>query len=147
MQRPFSPYARPAESGLKKSIRFGDQGDAAARSSMSRLVNLSVSHRGSTRFLETSAGLEFSKTSVYGPNTLPEVGRQSHNRQSEHAHFDSRRSRIAHLHEASEDIMFVDKGKLTALLNSGLDEGGQDSDADNSAPPVVERVSLEIQIL
>jgi len=43
--------------------------------------------------------------------------------------------------------MFVDIGKMAALLNSGLDEGAQDSDADNSAPPSVERVSLEIQIL
>jgi hypothetical protein len=43
--------------------------------------------------------------------------------------------------------MFVDIGKMAALLNSGLDEGAQDSDADSSAPPSVDRVSWEIQIL
>ena len=122
MQRPFSPYARPAETGLRKSVRFGDQGDAAEHSSTDR-----------------------------GPDASPEVGRQSqehsHHRESDHVHFDSRRSKIAHLQEASEDIMFVDIGKMAALLNSGLDEGAQDADADNSAPPSVERVSLDIQIL
>jgi len=122
MQRPFSLYARPAESGLRNSIRFGDQGDAAEHSSTDR-----------------------------GPDASPEVGRQSqehsHHRESDHVHFDSRRSKIAHLQEASEDIMFVDIGKMAALLNSGLDEGAQDADADNSAPPSVDRVSWEIQIL
>ena len=122
MQHPFSLYARPAESALRNSIRFVDQGDAAEHSSTDR-----------------------------GPDASPEVGRQSqehsHHRESDHVHFDSRRSKIAHLQEASEDIMFVDIGKMAALLNSGLDEGAQDSDADNSAPPSVDRVSLEIQIL
>ena len=126
MQHHFSPYARPAESGLRNSIRFGHQADAAGPSSTDR-----------------------------GPSALPEVVRQSHvqqaehshHRESDHAHVDFRRTRIAHLQEASEDIMFVDIGKMAALLNSGLDEGGQDSDADNSAPSGVERVPLEIQIL
>ena len=128
MQRPFSPYARPAESGLRNSIRFGDQADAADPSSTDR-----------------------------GPSALPEVLRQSHiqqaehslthHRESDHAHVDFRRTRIAHLQRASEDFRFVDIGKMAALLNSGLDEGGQDSDADNSAPSGVERVPLEIQIL
>ena len=122
MQHPFSLYARPAESGLRNSIRFVDQGDAAEHSSTDR-----------------------------GPDASPEVGRQSqehsHHRESDHVHFDSRRSKIAHLQEASEDIMFVDIGKMAALLNSGLDEGAQDADADNSAPPSVDRVSWEIQIL
>ena len=124
MQHPFSrtPYARPAETGLRNSVRVVDQGDAAEHSSTDR-----------------------------GPDASPEVGRQSqehsHHRESDHVHFDSRRSKIAHLQEASEDIMFVDIGKMAALLNSGLDEGAQDADADNSAPPSVDRVSWEIQIL
>ncbi len=155
MQRPFSLYARPAESGLRNSIRFGDQADAADRSSISQLARPSVSYRGSMRLFETSEGLEFLKRSVRSPSALPEVVRQSHvqqaehyhHRESDHAHVDFRRTRIAHLQEASEDIMFVDIGKMAALLNSGLDEGGLDSDADNSAPSGVERVPLEIQIL
>ena len=152
MQRPFSLYARPAESGLRNSIRFGDQGDAAARSSISQFARPSASFRGSMRLGETiAAGLDFPRRSVRGPDASPEVGRQSqehsHHRESDHVHFDSRRSKIAHLQEASEDIMFVDIGKMAALLNSGLDEGAQDSDADNSAPPSVDRVSWEIQIL
>ena len=156
MQRPFSLYARPAESGLRNSIRFGDQGDAAARSSISQFARPSASFRGSMRLGETiAAGLDFSRRSVRGPDALPEVGRQSHyrksenahHRESEYAHFDLRYSRLAHLQEASEDIMFVDIGKMAALLNSGLDEGAQDARADSSAPPSVERVSLDIQIL
>ena len=141
MQRPFSLYARPAESGLRNSIRFGDQADAADRSSISRLARPSVSYRGSMRLFETSEGLEFLRQSHV------QQAEHSHHRESDHAHVDFRRTRIAHLQEASEDIMFVDIGKLAALLNSGLDEGGQDSDADNSAPSGVERVPLEIQIL
>jgi hypothetical protein len=157
MQRPFSLYARPAELGLRNSIRFGDQADAADRSSISRLARPSVSYRGSTRLVDAIEVPEFTNRSVRRPSALPEVVWQSHIRQAEHAHHqesdhahvDFRRSRIAHLQEASEDIMFVDIGKMAALLNSGLDEGGlgQDSDADNSAPSGVERVPLEIQIL